>query len=81
MSVGVIAHLDNPTIDEIERLAVAAEAAGGDWLVLWLLRGVSPGAFVEDHPTRAGCYVLEPEQPPGSCHKDVRQDERDDAPG
>lgn len=32
MSVGVIAHLDNPTIDEIERLAVAAEAAGGDWL-------------------------------------------------
>jgi hypothetical protein len=36
-------------------------AAGGDWLVLWLLRGVGPGALVEDHPTRAGCYVLEPE--------------------
>lgn len=34
-------------------------AAGGDFLVLWLLRGVKPGRLVEDHPTRAGCYVLE----------------------
>jgi hypothetical protein len=34
-------------------------AAGGDFLVLWLLRGVRPGQLVEDHPTRAGCYVLE----------------------
>jgi hypothetical protein len=33
-------------------------AAGGDFLVLWLLRGVEPGRLVEDHPTRAGCYVL-----------------------
>ncbi|MFN8021704.1 MAG: LLM class flavin-dependent oxidoreductase [Acidimicrobiales bacterium] len=32
MSVGVIAHLDNPSVDEIERLAVAAEGAGADWL-------------------------------------------------
>jgi hypothetical protein len=31
--------------------------AGGDLLVLWLLRGVPPGAMVEDHPTRAGCLV------------------------
>ena len=35
-------------------------AAGGDWLVLWLLRKVKAGMQVEDHPTRAGCYVLEP---------------------
>ncbi len=35
-------------------------AAGGDWLVLWLLRKVQAGTQVEDHPTRAGCYVLEP---------------------
>jgi hypothetical protein len=34
-------------------------AAGGDFLVLWLLRGVSPREQVEDHPSRAGCYVLE----------------------
>ncbi len=31
--------------------------AGGDALILWLLRGVAPGRLVEDHPTRAGCYV------------------------
>lgn len=34
-------------------------AAGGDALVLWLLRGVPPGARVVDHPTRAGCLVLD----------------------
>jgi hypothetical protein len=34
--------------------------AGGDFLVLWLLRGVSPVAMVEDHPSKAGSYVLEP---------------------
>jgi hypothetical protein len=32
-------------------------AAGGDALILWLLRGVAPGRLVEDHPARAGCYV------------------------
>ena len=36
-------------------------AAGGDMLVLWLLRGVQAGRRVEDHPTRAGCYVLDEE--------------------
>ncbi|MFP4436635.1 MAG: DUF3267 domain-containing protein [Chloroflexaceae bacterium] len=36
-------------------------AAGGDFLILWTLRSVQPGALVEDHPTRAGCYVLEPQ--------------------
>ena len=33
-------------------------AAGGDMLVLWLLRGVPPAALVEDHPVRAGCRVV-----------------------
>ena len=32
-------------------------AAGGDALILLLLRGVPPGARVTDHPTRAGCLV------------------------
>ena len=33
-------------------------AAGGDALILLLLRGVAPDARVVDHPTRAGCLVL-----------------------
>ena len=33
--------------------------AGGDALILWLIRDVKPGQLVEDHPTRAGCYVIE----------------------
>lgn len=38
---------------------VHTAAAGGDWLILWLIRGVTAGMQVEDHPTNAGCYVLE----------------------
>jgi Putative zincin peptidase len=38
---------------------VHTAAAGGDWLILWLIRNVRAGMQVEDHPTRAGCYVLE----------------------
>jgi hypothetical protein len=34
-------------------------AAGGDALVLWLIRGVSPSQLVQDHPSRAGCTILE----------------------
>jgi putative zincin peptidase len=34
-------------------------AAGGDWLILWLIRNVRAGMQVEDHPSNAGCYVLE----------------------
>jgi hypothetical protein len=34
-------------------------AAGGDWLVLWLIRNLKPGTMVEDHPAQAGCYVIE----------------------
>lgn len=39
---------------------VHTAAAGGDWLILWLLRSVKSGTLVEDHPTNAGCYVIEP---------------------
>ena len=35
--------------------------AGGDFLILLLLRKVVSGAVVEDHPSRAGCFVLEPD--------------------
>lgn len=33
-------------------------AAGGDILILVMLRHVAREAMVRDHPTRAGCYVL-----------------------
>jgi hypothetical protein len=33
-------------------------AAGGDLVVLWLIRRVPAGRMVQDHPTRAGCQVL-----------------------
>jgi hypothetical protein len=38
---------------------VHTSAAGGDWLILWLIRNVKAGMQVEDHSTNAGCYVLE----------------------
>lgn len=34
-------------------------AAGGDMLILWLIRNVSNDKLVEDHPTQAGCYILD----------------------
>ncbi len=34
-------------------------AAGGDWLILWIIRNIKKGAMVEDHPSQAGCYVIE----------------------
>ena len=34
-------------------------AAGGDLVVLWLIRHVPAGRLVQDHPTRVGCQVLE----------------------
>jgi hypothetical protein len=34
-------------------------AAGGDLTILVLIRKVPGGSLVEDHPTRAGCRVLE----------------------
>lgn len=33
-------------------------AAGGDALILWLLRDVPASRMVIDHPSRAGCIVL-----------------------
>jgi hypothetical protein len=36
-----------------------SSAAGGDWLVLWLIHNLRSGQWVEDHPTQAGCYVIE----------------------
>ena len=33
-------------------------AAGGDTLILWLLRGVPGSRLVEDHPSKPGCLVL-----------------------
>jgi hypothetical protein len=33
-------------------------AAGGDLLILWLIRKVDSRALVLDHPSRAGCTVL-----------------------
>ena len=39
---------------------VHTSAAGGDWLILWLIRHVQAGMQVQDHPTNAGCYVIEP---------------------
>jgi hypothetical protein len=39
---------------------IQTAAASGDWLILWLLRNVKGGMQVEDHPSRAGCYVYEP---------------------
>lgn len=34
-------------------------SASGDALILWILRKVDKGKMVEDHPTNAGCYVIE----------------------
>ena len=39
---------------------IHTSAAGGDWFILWLIRNVRSDAHVEDHPTNAGCYVIEP---------------------
>ncbi|HHY89361.1 MAG TPA: DUF3267 domain-containing protein [Chloroflexi bacterium] len=39
--------------------------AGGDLLILWMIRDLPAGTLVEDHPTRAGCYVLTDTLPGG----------------
>jgi Putative zincin peptidase len=33
-------------------------AAGGDMMILWLLRKDNSPVLVEDHPSEAGCYIL-----------------------
>lgn len=45
-------------------------AAGGDLLVLWLLRGLPENTWVEDHPTRAGCWVYSQPQSPAPARDD-----------
>lgn len=35
-------------------------AAGGDILILWLLRDVPQGTHVQDHPELVGCRVVDP---------------------
>lgn len=35
-------------------------AAGGDFLVIWMLRNEKKESYVQDHPDKIGCYVLEP---------------------
>jgi hypothetical protein len=56
MLVGV--SMGNIWIASIGGLFVLA--AGGDLLILLLVRNVGATCLVEDHPIRAGCYVLEP---------------------
>lgn len=34
-------------------------AAGGDFLILWVIRNVKPNTLVEDHPSNAGCTIFE----------------------
>jgi putative zincin peptidase len=34
-------------------------AAGGDFLLIWLLRKVSSTSLVQDHPDKAGCIILD----------------------
>ncbi|NWF70533.1 MAG: DUF3267 domain-containing protein [Chloroflexi bacterium] len=38
--------------------AFLVTGAAGDLIVLWVIRGVPNNARVLDHPTNAGCYVL-----------------------
>ena len=32
--------------------------AGGDFLILWIIRKVRSDELVEDHPQRCGCYIV-----------------------
>ncbi|MGD1699133.1 DUF3267 domain-containing protein [Dapis sp. BLCC M229] len=33
-------------------------AAGGDLLILWLVRSLKAGTLVKDHPSKFGCYII-----------------------
>ncbi len=37
-------------------------AAGGDFLILWLLRKVDGNALVQDHPDLIGCQIVNPNE-------------------
>ena len=34
-------------------------AAGGDFLILWMLRKEKPTVFIQDHPDKIGCLVIQ----------------------
>ena len=36
-------------------------AAGGDFLILWLLRNEKASALVQDHPDKVGCFIIRQE--------------------
>ena len=36
-------------------------AAGGDFLILWLLRNEKASTLVQDHPDKVGCFVIRQE--------------------
>lgn len=38
--------------------------AAGDMLILWLIRRVDAGTLVQDHPTLAGCEIVQPADRP-----------------
>ena len=62
--VGILPYIYSLTSGDMNWLwfsLVHTSAAGGDWLILWLIRHVKAGSLVEDHPSQAGCYVLEGE--------------------
>ncbi|MFB6273819.1 MAG: DUF3267 domain-containing protein [Salinibacter sp.] len=52
-------------------------AAAGDILILWILRGVPAGAWVQDHPRQVGCLVMagaESSAPPPVSEEEVPKD-------
>ncbi|MEJ2543077.1 MAG: hypothetical protein P8Y99_03330 [Calditrichaceae bacterium] len=53
---GIIAH---ELLHGIAWMYFVSMAASGDALILCILRKVQKGKLVADHPTRAGCYVIE----------------------
>jgi hypothetical protein len=38
---------------------IFAVASGGDYLIVWLLRGQPKDTLVMDHESKVGCYILE----------------------
>ena len=60
--LGIIPYLLSLLLGDTNLLSfgiIHTFAAGGDWLILWSLRNLNREALVEDHPSRAGCYVIE----------------------
>jgi hypothetical protein len=55
-AIGIIGNLSLFTVYG----AFFTLTAGGDFLVLWLLRNDPPQALATDHPERVGCEVLIP---------------------